>query len=254
MATAEDLAANCRSRVCRRIPHHYNLNCSVRVSNSIWRETAAAAASAASASAVSASAPNSTARVVVGFVGTLRRYSSEFSPYLADFAKHGIVLKKEYQYANPCAFFDDIDVALAWSNPKHTTRRDLFRKPAERFTNPIVLNIPTVGTSALASFRLPGAAPFLRSRAVDVLPLVRRVIVRDLQTEFTRLRANVIDDVAPQRLVERYLSLFAALSQQPPLGLSGTFRGRAPSELVQSTLTSRGRNSRLKLQHRVGTA
>lgn len=284
MSTHEDLQAHCRSRLCYRIPHHYNLNCSVRVRRAD-PDPASASAPAALPPGIladtdidadigtvtgtynrlgSSSSSNSSGsreeednyiqgglqrydskqkkrkkkNIVVGLVGTLRLYGSEFTPLAAQFAKHNISLRRETAYKTPCAFFAAIDIALAWSNPKHTSQRDLMRKPAERFTNPIVLNIPTIGSTALASFRLPGggAAPFLCSRAAAVLPLVLRIARGELEAEFRALRRQVLADVGAAAMVLRYRTLLADLAKQPPVGGRAT---RGPNGAVAAAWRAR---------------
>lgn len=218
MSTLQDLRVNCRSRLCLRIPHHYNLNCS----------------------AINTTAPRGVG-VTLGVVGTLHRYSSDFNP--SQFSLHNITLRREHAYPDPCSFFRDIDLALAWCNPKHSGQRDLARKPAERFTNPVVLGIPTVGCGLLASFRLPGSSPFLTSSREGVLPLVERLAGGALREEFRVLRESVWRDVAPERVRERYVSLLASLSEQPPVALrAGPIRR---SSVVLKSKT-RSRASRLE--------
>jgi hypothetical protein len=220
MSTAEDLLAHCRSRLCRRIPHHFNLNCSARVSPRPWLPGTRLDGNSSSASGGRSSRP-----VVVGVVGSLQKYAADLAPHRAELARNGLVLRSEAAggEVSPCAFLGGIDIALAWTNPKHSSLRDLARKPAERFTNPIALNIPTVGAAALASFRLPGASPFLATAARDVPALLRAIAAGGLRAEFATLRDQVLQDVSAAALVRRYCDLFAALLLRPPLH---TFAGK----------------------------
>lgn len=51
-----------------------------------------------------------------------------------------------------CAFYSSIDVAVAWT-PDRATPTCCYSKPAERFTNPVMLDIPTIGAATYGSFR-----------------------------------------------------------------------------------------------------
>ena len=58
---------------------------------------------------------------------------------------------KWYSIRKRCiVFFDKLDFAVAWIRP---TQHGIFVKPAERFTNSIILGIPTIAEEVLTFFR-----------------------------------------------------------------------------------------------------
>ena len=222
MSSHEDLRTNCRSRHCVRIPHHYNLKCTEHQPLQVNM---------------------SDRKLIIGIVGTLKHYGQDFLRQESEFLKHNLLLKRESLYKKPCKFFNDIDIALAWTNPKHMTKRDLIRKPAERFTNPIVLNIPTIGTSELASFRIAGSEPFLTSDPNGVLPMAIKILRGELTAEFSVLRKNVLMDVDPVRILAKYQSLLFDLTKRSPLSAEA---GRVPPQPIHTSMRSSGKIDRLR--------
>jgi hypothetical protein len=103
-----------------------------------------------------------------------------------------------------CAFFAQVDVAIAWVRRK----LDNPHKPAERFTNPIVLGIPTIGNPYFKSHTaFASASNFTCSSEQCVAHVIARLHAGELDAGFRRLQSEVWAAVSPAR-VKRDLLTF----------------------------------------------
>ena len=110
-----------------------------------------------------------------------------------------------------CAFFAQVDVAIAW------VRRNLDNphKPAERFTNPIVLGIPTIGHPYFKSHAaFASASNFTCSSKQCVAHVIARLHAGELDAGFRQLRKEVWAAANPAR-VKRDLLNFLLPGGQP---------------------------------------
>ena len=106
--------------------------------------------------------------------------------------------------AEICSFFDSLGAAIAWNEDQESY------DPAQRFTNPIYLGIPTIGYARQASFRAYGSA-FLCDNVECVRELLKRIRAGQLQDEFEALRSTVRRHVSWKATQMRYEALFDAL-------------------------------------------
>lgn len=167
----------CGSRICIRIPHHDNLNC--KVHSNARKESL------------------STRRIVIGIVGN--------EPTITRMSGYHVLLEKDF--AQPCVFFDRINIAIAWKK-----KASLFQLPCERFTNPISWNIPTVGYAYASYKNYHQARPFVCTDSKCVHETIRNITIGKLDTQFRALRREVVKDTSPARILHLYRLLFSQLS------------------------------------------
>ena len=159
------------TKMCITIPHHVNLHCRQH------------------------GAPRTPP--VVGLVGQNSRADPELLRLLR--RRYRVVLEG----ANPCAFFDAIDVAIAWK------KSNLVRLPQERFTNPIYFRIPTIGHKFHASYgEYVHSVPFLCDTPNCALETIRGIVNRSLWPQFEALRTEVESDVSDGATMRLYRFLF----------------------------------------------
>lgn len=182
-----DLRRRCSLPICVAIPHHYNLPC----------------------------VPSTNKGTRVGVVGTVF------------FRENRLALEKELSLTNetllgesngkPCDFFGRLRIALAWhptpEEADHSIGIRQKEKPAERFTNPIVLGIPTFGYRGYPSYAEydPGGH-FLCNNVECLREGIQKVDDGQLRSEFAALRARVMDDVSLQANVRRYRALIESVT------------------------------------------
>ena len=158
----------CHSRVCAVIPHHVNMGC--RIHENFTPPP----------------------KPVVGVVGM------GVAPIPIAIPNVTIM----YERGHPCAFFDQIDIAVAWK------KEGRFR-PAERFTNPIAFGIPTIGSDYFPSFRhYVAAAPFLCRSDACIVERIHAILNGTLLAPFDALRSEVLQDVDPRNVQRLYESVF----------------------------------------------
>ena len=169
----------CRFRVCAAIPHHDNLRCRRR-------------------DAVAPAPPWPR----IGIVGTGVRVAPELAPL-----RRHATLVGEPRHRHLCeAFYDTLDVAIAWRKP------DRYR-PAERFTNPLAYGIPTIGHSHFATFaHYRHAGPFLCATAACVAQRLRGLRNGSLLAAFRALRDEVRLDVDPAHVAHTHTHTAFALA------------------------------------------
>ena len=182
-----DLRRRCARPICAAIPHHFNLPC--------------------------APVLNGTR---VGVVGT----AWGPKPDVRDALEKRLALKRETlvfeEAGKPCAFFDRLRVALAW-HPDADVDTSItvyqMEKPAERFTNPIVLGIPTIGYRGYPSYaEYDPDEHFLCDTVKCVREVIRKLDGGQLRSEFAALRARVLDDVSSQANALRYRTLIQSVT------------------------------------------
>jgi hypothetical protein len=194
------LSELCRTRICISIPHHVNIHCRRH-------------------------AVYNARQPVVGLVGHVN----------ADARLMGLLFKRYRvvrEGANPCAFFNSIDVAIAW-------KKDMeFHSPQERFTNPIVFNIPTIGHRFHASYRdyangdafLCGDAECMLSKLewfsnvsysatspsnnTSLFSYNSTFVRPDAIPGFQRLRTEIVNDVSLKNVRRLYELLFQILARK----------------------------------------
>ena len=132
---------------------------------------------------------------LVGIVGTMG-LNHKYGTIVESLTRANIPFIKEVDGRNSisktCAFFSQISVAIAWS-PHIVTPAQLnnsrpidykmidywhLQKPAERFTNPIIFGIPTIGYSKYSSYRAYGTELLCDSDEC-ALDLIERIHRRD---------------------------------------------------------------------------
>lgn len=169
---------SCRTKVCAVIPHHVNLACHVRP------------------------IPTAYNNPVIGFVGTQGKASVSIPKHL-----NASVLK-EYSSPDPCAtFYDKIDIAIAW-------KKEGYLRPAERFTNPIMFGIPTIGFARFRTFQhYKMADPFLCTTHKCVVQRLQGIMNGSLSKAFRKLRDEVRRDVDGAQVAKLYRSMFTLLAR-----------------------------------------
>lgn len=178
IVSTREAADACPTRRCVRIPHHANLACREHPRIDFVPRP-----------------------VVVGVVGT--DFWSKFN--LVSVALVGYTVRTESP-GDPCAFYDAIDVAVVWKKNGNA------HSPAERFTNPVYFNIPTVVHSFYAGPReYNGSAAFACGSYACLRPLVASVAAGGRRGEFASLREEVRRDVSPASVARAYGALFASL-------------------------------------------
>ncbi len=179
-ATDSDRRRRCKLPICVTIPHHFNLPCS----------------------------PDMRGKRV-GVVGT------SFTPGQRDAVELELMLSNETVVGevleNTCDFFNSLRVAIAWH--RGTGINDSLGtldmvKPAERFTNPIALGIPTFGYRGYPSYAEQDPnGNFLCDTLKCVREGIRKVDSGELRSEFAALRERVLENVSPKTNVLRYRAL-----------------------------------------------
>ena len=142
-----------------------------------------------------------------GFAGLpASRYWPAFS-LPSELAAEGA--KIVHEGADTCAFFAGVDVAIAWPR-KTIDHRD---KPAERFTNPIVLGIPTIGSPYFHSHAaFASAQNFTCSSERCVVRTIARLRSGELDAAFRQLQREVWAEVSPTHAKDELLDFFDDLS------------------------------------------
>jgi hypothetical protein len=150
----------------------------------------------------------------VGVVGT------SFLPKERDELEKALSLKNETlvgeEHGKPCEFFNRLRVAIAWHKGEEVNMSigvHQMEKPAERFTNPVVLGIPTFGYRGYPSYAEYDADEGFLCGTVDcVREGIRKWDSGQLRSEFAALRARVLDDVSLQANVLRYRTLIESVA------------------------------------------
>lgn len=104
-------------------------------------------------------------------------------------------------------FFNSIDIAIAL---KHyiTSHTDKYNyKPAERFTNPIMLNIPTIGYYEYESFKYYGT-DFLCTNLDCIEKIIDGIVLNNMNKTFYNLRKNVLYQLDINNIRRVYNELF----------------------------------------------
>ena len=169
-----NIPKSCTSKLCVRIPHHDNMHCKI---HKMWLPMERSP--------------------IIGIVGN--------EPSIKSLKKYNIVSEKEF--SSPCAFFDRVDIAVAW---KKNIAFDAL--PCERFTNPIAWNIPTIGYSYSSYKYYNFSKPFICRDLECVSRKVEEIRRGLLNHEFHLLRNEVMSGVSADRIQRLYRALFQRLS------------------------------------------
>jgi len=177
-------------------------------------------------------------RINVGVIGSKQSSNHLFDPQVVrDFRSRSINLLFEDYSANStmadiCSFYDSINIALTWTSQDnlliHTPAESsensskLFDndpqysiydfKSQERFTTPIMMNIPTIGYNKYQSFRhYNGSQEFLCPDLGCVLNLISRILLDGMKPMFKQLRQSVMQEARVESVVAQYTELIAAV-------------------------------------------
>jgi hypothetical protein len=209
------------------IPHHYNLLCKVHSARDAVLQLTDKGTSVAKS------------RINVGVIGSKQSSNHVFDPQVVrDFRSRSINLLFEDYSANStmadiCSFYDRINIALTWTSQDdlliHTSAKVSSKhsskmlhntpqysiydfKSQERFTNPIMMNIPTIGYSKYQSFRhYNGSQEFLCSDLRCVQNLISRILFDGMKPMFKQLRHSVMQEVRVESVIAQYTELIAAV-------------------------------------------
>jgi hypothetical protein len=198
------------------IPHHYNLQCKVHSAKDAMLQQKDKGTSVAKS------------RINVGVIGSKQNRNHLFDPQVVrDFRSRSINLLFEDYSANStmadiCSFYDRINIALTWTSQDDLlihTSADLTSKYSiydfksqERFTNPIMMNIPTIGYNKYQSFRhYKGSQEFLCPDLGCVQNLISRILLDGMKPMFKKLRQSVMQEVRVESVVAQYTELIAAV-------------------------------------------
>jgi len=204
------------SMTCMVIPHHYNLQCKVHSEEDAMLQQKDNGTSVAKS------------RINVGVIGSKQNRNHLFNPQVVrDFRSRSINLLFEDYSANStmadiCSFYDRINIALTWTSQDDLlihTSADLSSKYSiydfksqERFTNPIMMNIPTIGYNKYQSFRhYNGSQEFLCPDLGCVQNLISRILFDGMKPMFKQLRQSVMQEVRVESVVAQYTELIAAV-------------------------------------------
>ena len=125
------------------------------------------------------------------------------------------VIREPSSFDRACSFFDSLTMAIAWNKGQPDNQ------PAERFTSPVVLGIPTVGYLQQASMAEYGDE-FLCGSIECITEMVRRVHAGEMRRRFWAFRRDVIPDVTWNATTKRYEALFRAVHAFPTRGRGGS--------------------------------
>lgn len=174
----------CGNRVCVRIPHHDNLECNVHTDLQ-------------SRLAGADEHRGKHRRPVIGIVGN--------EPSITGLNGYRVLLERDF--VRPCAFFDRIDIAIAWKKRQSS----LYPLPCERFTNPISWNIPTIGYP-YASYKVFNESnDFICSDLKCVYRKIKEIHTGSMWTQLRALRRKVLLDTSKEHVVHLYRTLFSTL-------------------------------------------
>ena len=182
-ASEFDMMNRCKTQLCAVIPHHFNLDVCNRT--------------------------RPLRKNGVGLVGT--SYTRDSVAHL----EHNFGLKLVAEViGQPCAFFRSIRIAIAWKGARSLKYEDAPGgneqvKPAERYTNPVNLGIPTVGYRGYRSFREYGDT-FLCGNYSCLQSLIERIDSGELDSAFKHQQQLVARDTGAEATTIRYQALFVA--------------------------------------------
>jgi len=165
---------SCTTKICMRIPHHDNLHCNVH------------------------KLPISHHTPTIGIVGNEQSIS-----YLKSYR-----IIRETDFSNSCAFFNSIDIAIAWK--KRALKSEL---PCERFTNPVSWNIPTIGYPYKSYKSYNHSNTFICSDLKCIFRKIRDIRTGVLEYDFNQLRNEVVQDIGPTHIKHLYNLLFEKLKK-----------------------------------------
>lgn len=155
----------------------------------------------------------------VGIIG--HSYAVQYGNITSVLHAHNYTVLHERNFAKkPCHFFQRIAVGIAWSpflsEPKVAMNKTAYEasweyynymtKAAERFTNSIEFNIPTIGYSNYDSYQYYGD-DFLCNTTDCVLGLLKRIKNNEMEAQFSALRERVSVDLNPTTNAKIWMQL-----------------------------------------------
>ena len=177
----------CVRPYCTVIPHPYNFPCASRVSRARLKP-------------------------LVGLIGYSKPPPGDLTTLRRTW--NVSVIREPSSFDSACPFFDRLTMAVAWNKGQPDNQ------PAERFTSPVVLGIPTVGYLQQASMAEYGDE-FLCGSVECITEMVRRVHAGEMHRRFSAFRRDVLRDVTWNATKERYEALFREVRALPALGRGG---------------------------------
>ena len=177
----------CVRLYCTVIPHPYNFPCASRVSRARLKP-------------------------LVGLIGYSKPPPGDLTTLRRTW--NVSVIREPSSFDSACPFFDRLTMAVAWNKGQPDNQ------PAERFTSPVVLGIPTVGYLQQASMAEYGDE-FLCGSIECITEMVRRVHAGEMHRRFSAFRRDVLRDVTWNATKERYEALFREVRALPALGRGG---------------------------------
>ena len=177
----------CVRPYCTVIPHPYNFPCASRVSRARLKP-------------------------LVGLIGYSKPPPGDLTTLRRTW--NVSVIREPSSFDSACPFFDRLTMAVAWNKGQPDNQ------PAERFTSPVVLGIPTVGYLQQASMAEYGDE-FLCGSIECITEMVRRVHAGEMHRRFSAFRRDVLRDVTWNATKERYEALFREVRAFPALGHGG---------------------------------
>ena len=178
----------CVRPYCVVIPHPFNFPCPSRLSRARLRP-------------------------LVGLIGYSKPPPGELATLRSTW--NVSVIREPSSFDRACSFFDSLTMAIAWNKGQPDNQ------PAERFTSPVVLGIPTVGYLQQASMAEYGDE-FLCGSIECIAEMVRRVHAGEMRRRFSAFRRDVIADVTWNATVKRYEALLREVRAFPARGRGGS--------------------------------
>ena len=178
----------CVRRYCIVIPHPFNFPCTPKLSRSRLRP-------------------------LVGLIGYNKSPPGELATLRR--AWNVSLVREPVGFERACPFLDSLTMAIAWNQGQPDNQ------PAERFTSPIVLGIPTVGYLHQASMAEYGDE-FLCGSIECLADMVQRIHAGEMRRRLSAFRREVIADVSWNATVKRYEALFREVGAFSALGRGGS--------------------------------
>lgn len=208
----------CRTPVCTVIPHYFNLQCTPRLDRGANRviglvgwESSLAGWESLLLNQLNKEKRNDSAHI---WIETEPRpgLTIRHSLWTYSHSKHEERIRNESRQRQ-CAFFERLRVAIAWNTQDLRSR---VYEPGQRFSNPVILGVPTIAYAAQASYNeynVFGGAQFLCADLRCVRAKIAEIRSGLLDATFAKLRSAVLSTVSWNATQERYIRLFADITK-----------------------------------------